>query len=61
MNMLAITEAVAMAQNLPILLAIHIYGTAWAAFIWALAKAIKALREAFKGVEKWRTRPTQRG
>lgn len=52
MNILAITEAVVMAQNLPILLAIPIYGTAWAAFIWTLAKAIKALREAFKGVEK---------
>ncbi len=49
MGILNVTEALSMAQNLPFLLAVPIYGMAYAAFIWVLAKAIKALRDALKG------------
>ena len=49
MGILNVTEAILMAQDLPFFLAAPIYGMAWAAFIWILAKAIRALRDAFKG------------
>lgn len=48
MNILTIIEAIKMAQSLPLFLALPIYGLAYAALAWTLAKVFKAWRDALK-------------
>lgn len=45
---LTVVEALKMAIDLPFLIALPIYGIAYSIFLWFLAKAIKAFREALK-------------
>lgn len=48
MIILTIVEALVMAQDLPFFIALPIYGLAYAALAWTLAKAFKAWRDALK-------------
>jgi hypothetical protein len=48
MKLAEIVEALSMAQDLPILLALPIYIIAYAAVAWMIAKAVEAWRRALK-------------
>ncbi len=43
-----LVEALSMAGELPFFIALLVYGIAYALFVWIAAKAIKAVREAFR-------------
>lgn len=47
-NLCDLVEVFKVADELPMLLALPIYGTTWAAFVWASAKAVRAVKDALR-------------